>query len=229
MNASEENAMNYNTAKDLMPLQPYIAEAVRQIRADWNRRIGELLKSEDFGLTEAQVYQDLCNTLLEAKFAAYERYRSNSGLDKGRRIGFVSGYTQSALDTKWKGLYLLPQLKEYRDMMWLSAILNCLRMDRAMLRAVSHVQRYLFETGSGKYQMIESALVGLTNDFEMESANLSIADDDLPDNLQQIERIFTEMLLVMLNRIKEFEGDFWIKDMDRYFPSGTIEKFVLDI
>lgn len=215
--------------KELTPLQPYLASAIHQIRTDWNRKIAARLGSEDFGPPEAQAREDLCNILLQAKFAAYERYQSDSWRDEGRRIGYVCGYTQSALDAQWKGLYLLPQLREYQEIMWLVAILNYLRIDSKALSIVAKLHRYFYETGSGKYQLLESAFIGLTDDVDLTQDTFTAPTEDLAENLQQIEQIFTSTILTTIKKIKEFDEELWLRNMEQYFPRQAIEQFVLDV
>lgn len=208
-------------------LHPHIAKTVQTIVQDWNAHIEQAVGSAEFGLTYKAAYEDVCNTLVEARAKAYEKYPLEGEYGDEYRLGFTIGYIESTLDTHWKGKYYLPQQKVYRNISWLKAIYSYLQFDRSALLAVSRLYHHIMADDTGQYSSFDNLLHDISNDLTVEHTPLPIDEETLTQNLQALEAlIFTYILEAINTHITDEPEDDWLKPFSFYLPQLVIGEFV---
>ena len=209
-------------------LQSHMASAVQAIVQDWNTHIEQELGSVEFGLIYEDAYQDVCEILVEARAKAYDRY-SVDEYQNQYRLGFCMGYTESALDTHWKGKYWMPHQKVYRDISWLKAIYSYLEFDHRTLLAVSRLHHHIMVDDTGQYDNLDNFLHDVSNDLATNHVPIPISKEKLTENLKELDDLIFAYILEAINtHIDHKKDDFWLKELSNYLPEDVLGKFVDD-
>ncbi|MDM8529906.1 hypothetical protein QUF63_01945 [Anaerolineales bacterium HSG25] len=209
-------------------LQSHMASAVQAIVQDWNTHIEQELGSVEFGLTYEDAYQDVCKTLVEARAKAYDQYSVDEYHDE-YRLGFCMGYTESALDTHWKGKYWMPHQKIYRYISWLKAIYSYLEFDARALLAVSRLHHHIMVDDAGQYGNLDNFLHDVSNDLATNHVPIPIPKEKLTENLKELDDLIFAYILDAINTHIDHEKEKnWLRRLSSYLPEVTLGKFVND-